>query len=1002
MNQLVRHVFVLLVAMTPLWMWAQQTVKGVVNASETGEPLVGATVLVQGTQNGVLTDNAGAFSIAVPDANSTLIVSYLGYARQEIVLNGQSNITISMVSDQSTLDEVVVVGYATQKKVNLTGAVSVVNGGEISKRPVLQTSNALQGMSPGVTVRTFGGGPGDDGGEVRIRGLGTLNNNDPLVLIDGVVGSFTDVDPSNIESISILKDAASAAIYGSRASGGVVLITTKRGSDGFSVTYNGYAGIQVPVDQPEYLGPVEFLRLFNKASINSTGAPAYEDAFINSYLANNAADPDHFPITDWQKLAMRENPLQQQHSVSFNAGSDRSKILGTLLYMNQQGLLENSEFQRYGFRLNSDVKATDQISFFADLNLKFSDDYEPNGGEGSLFQSIARIYPTAPSIYSDGSWGQGWNGDNPVARARDGGVNNTKTNLAIINLGVNIEPVKGLVFTGSFAPRMQTDFQKNFRQRIAFLDVDSKDLITAAPATSYMYEAYNRALDIYLKGLVSYENHIGGLNYQAMLGYDQTLLRTDNFFASRDGFDFPDFQELNAGSEELRDNGGSAGELALRSYFGRVNFNLKERYLLEANFRYDGTSRFIGENQWGFFPSLSAGWRISEESFLKSVTWVNNLKLRASWGQLGNQNTSSRYPTVSSINLNQNVVLANNAFFGAASIAALSNPNLRWETTTQTDIGIDIGLFNSKLDIVFDYYIRDTRDILIDLPVPETSGFSSVVENAARVENKGWDFGIIYNNKIGDFRYSIGGNISDVRNRVLDLFNTGPYINGLQIIQEGEEMNSIFGYEAAGFFQTAEEITNHATQFGALVPGDIKYVDQNSDGIINAADRVIIGSRIPRYTYSSTIELGYKGFDLSIFLQGIGKYNGYQNSHAAWPFQNSGSAKAQVRHTDTWSPDNPDARYPNWYLNTTTNNYNTSSFWMTDASYLKVKNVVLGYNFPQAMLENTPINRARIYMSGQNVFSFDKMEGFDPESPLGDANFYPQVAVYAVGVNLTF
>ena len=979
-----------------------RAVIGTVTSSDDGQPLIGVNILVVGSSVGTITDTDGRYTLELPDGADLLQFSYTGFQPQEVSVGLQSRIDVIMAPGE-LLEEVVVIGYGAQKKVNLTGAVSVVQGEEITKRPVFQTSNALQGISPGVTVRTFGGGPGDDGGEVRIRGLGTLNNNDPLVLIDGVVGAFSDVDPNNIESISVLKDAASAAIYGSRASGGVILITTKRAkAGGFSVTYDGYVGVQSPVDLPEYLDATEFLKLYNKASVNSTGNPQHQEAFINDYAANHSRDPDHFPDVDWEKETLVKNPRQQFHSLSINAGSDRVRVLGVLGFQDQQGLIQNSEYQRYAVRLNTDIKASDRMRFFADLNLKLSDDQEPGSGEGGIFIAMNRIWPTLPALYSDGSWGEGWNGDNPLALSKASGLDKTKTNLAILNLGFNFQPLKGWNIDATYAPRLETDFRKRHVKRIEYLDIDTKNIIATNPNITSLFESYNRNLDTYGKLQTSYEQTIHKLTYKILAGVDQTLLRTDNFSASRVGFAFPDFGELNAGSEDLKDNSGSASELALLSYFGRLNLNWSEKYLFEANFRYDGTSRFAEGNRWGFFPSLSVGWRVSEEPFLQNLDAVDNLKFRFSWGQLGNQNTNGRYPTTSSINLNQAVVFSNGGPQGAASIAALVNPLLTWETTTQTDFGMDLGLFNNKLEVVFDYYWRYTNDILISLPVPQTSGFSSIQENAAEVENKGWDLGVNFNDRKGDFNYSLGFNLSDVRNKVLNLLETGPYISGFQIIQEGEEMNSIFGFQSDGFFQNQAEIDAHAKQFGVLRPGDIRYVDQNSDGVINAEDRVIIGSRIPRWTYGANLNFGYKGLDLSVFLQGIGRYNGYQSSHAAWPFENSGSGKAQIRHADTWSTDNPNARYPNWYIATNGNNYQRSSFWATDASYFKLKNFVLGYTFPQQFAGNKYFKKLRVYISGQNVITLDKMEGFDPESPLGDANFYPQVSVYTFGVNANF
>jgi TonB-linked SusC/RagA family outer membrane protein len=459
---------------------------------------------------------------------------------------------------------------------------------------------------------------------------------------------------------------------------------------------------------------------------------------------------------------------------------------------------------------------------------------------------------------------------------------------------------------------------------------------------------------------------------------------------------------LNAYPSLNQNLGGFGNAWALRSYYGRMNFVAKDKYLLEINSRYDGSSRFASDfKRYGYFPSFSAGWIISKEKFMDDLQFVSLLKIRASYGSLGNQNIGN-YPYLSSLSLGQGVFNGNIVSSAAQLVAA--NREITWESTSVLNLGLDAAVLNNKLNLEFDYYIKKTDDILLTLPIPLTTGLSPAVQNAGKVDNKGWDLNIRYNDKIGkNFNFGITGVLSDVKNRVVDLKGTGPYISGFQITQVGQEMGAIFGYQSAGLFKTAEEITGHAKQFGALKPGDIKYVDQNKDGVIDANDRVIIGSRIPRYTYSLNLFLDYKGFDLTVFFQGVGKWNGYQNVDGAWAFHNAGSVRDI--HLGRWSPtktdaENAKATYPRFFV-AQQNNQQNSGYWVDDASYLKMKTVALGYTIPNKILNKTPFSLFKIYLSGQNVFSWDKVPGYDPETPLGGPSNYPQVASFVAGVRVS-
>jgi TonB-linked SusC/RagA family outer membrane protein len=979
--------------------FAQTTkVTGKVTSFE-GKPMELVTVKVKGSGEATATNAEGLFSI---NAKIPSILQFSSVGFKSLELPSTSTLMlVTMESQTDSLDQVVVVGYSRQKKVNLTGAVSVVSGAELSKRPVMNTTVALQGALPGVTVTQANGVPNANG-TIRIRGIGTLGNNDPLVLIDGVVAGFNDIDINNIESISVLKDAASASIYGSRAASGVILIASKRGKSGkMKVDYDAFFGTQTPVDKPKYLDAVGFMQMYNEALTNEGGAPRFTDTYINSYMANNAIDPDHYPNTDWQKSTFT-NGAQQQHTITLSGGSDRIKLLAAVNYMDQNGIINNSGFKRYSLRLNADYKASDKLSFQFDINLRQDKNIAPSIGYSELFRQVYRVPPIYAAKYSDGSWGPGWEGGNPLAYSYASGVNSTIGNTALINLQANYTPIKGLNINFNFAPNFGTSYNSNNQQKIDYLNFDTKALLFSNPNKVSLSNSNANALTNYLKVQANYTKSFKWLDMSVLTGAEQTDSRTQTFGASRELTLFPELIQLNAYPSLNQNVSGDATSWALRSFYGRINLVASSKYLLEINARYDGSSRFAEDyKRYGFFPSVSAGWIMTREKFLSDVKWLNLLKLRASYGELGNQNIGD-YPYISSVTLGQGVL--NNNIISVAAQNVVANREITWESTKMLDFGFNAAFFGNKLNVEFDYYVRNTDNILLTLPIPLIVGLSAGVQNAGKVENKGWDLQIGYNDRIGkDFKFGITGVLSDVKNKVIDLKGTGPYISGFQITQEGQEIGSLYGLQAKGLFLNQAQVTASPTQFGSFGKGDISYVDQDNNGVINANDRVIIGSRIPRYTYSANLFFDYKGFDLTLFFQGVGKYNGLQIQDAAWAFFNAGSVRDI--HLGRWNPaktdeENANATYPKFFI-AQTNNTQTSSYWVKDASYIKLKTVSIGYTFPATILKKTPFSLFKIYLSGQNVFSWDKFPGYDPEAQLGNPFFYPQVSSYVAGVRMS-
>lgn len=992
-------IFLVLLNFQPVELAAQSMkVTGKVVSSD-GKPIERVTVTVKGLKEASLTNGEGFFSLTA-DRKSVLQFSAIGFTSVELAA-GPEPMSVILEAQSESLDQVVVVGYSKQKKVNLTGAVSVISGAEIAKRPVFNPTVALQGALPGVTVSQFNGVPGQ-AAQIRIRGIGTLGNNDPLILIDGVVSNIGDIDPNNIDNISVLKDAASASIYGSRAAGGVILITSKRGKSGsMKVDYDAFYGFQQPVDKPKYLDAVGFMKMYNEALTNEGSAPKFTDDYINNYMANNAKDPDRFPNTDWQKATFTKG-LQQQHSITLNGGTDRIRLLAALNYMDQNGIVNNSGFKRYSLRVNADYKASEKLAFQFDMNLRREITSLPSVGYSELFRQVYRVPPIYAAKFSDGSWGPGWEGGNPLAYSNASGLNSTAGNTVLINLQANYSPIKGLNINLNYSPRFFSNFGSNNQRKIDYFNFDTKALLFSNPNKVSLTNSHNNVLTNYLKAQVDYSATFNWLELNVLAGAEQTDNRSQSFNASRELSLFPELVQLNAFPSLNQNMSGDATSWALRSYYGRLNFVASDKYLLELNARYDGSSRFAADfKRFGFFPSFSAGWILSKEKFLSRVDWLSLLKLRASWGSLGNQNIGD-YPYISSFVLGQGVFNGN--IVSTAAQTVLANREITWETTKQLNFGFDGSFFRNKVNVEFDYYIKNTEDILLTLPVPLIVGLGAGVQNAGSVENKGWDFQIGYNDKIGkDLKFGITGVFSDVRNKVLNLKGTGPYISGFQITREGDEIGALYGLQAKGLFQKQEEVTASATQFGAVKPGDIQYVDQNKDGVINNNDRVIIGSRIPRYTYSANVFLEYKGFDLTLFFQGIGKWNGLQIQDAAWAFFNAGSVRDI--HLDRWSltrtaEENAKATYPRFFISQT-NNTQTSSYWVDDASFIKLKTAVIGYTVPSTILKKTPFSFFKVYLSGQNVFSWDKVPGYDPEAPLGNPFNYPQVASFVAGVRVS-
>ena len=977
-----------------------------------GRPLVGVNVMVKHSNIGAKTDNNGAFHITVPDKRSVLIFSYLSFKTEERLVGNNSVFDIVLTPEYSGLNQVVVVGFGTKKKVDLTGAISTISGEEIENRQVGQTSMALQGIAPGVTITQGTGQPGVDGGTIRIRGVGTLNNPDPLVLVDGIEMSINSIDVSSVQSISVLKDAAAASIYGSRAANGVILVTTKRGGKGISVSYNSYLGVQRATNIPRKVNAVDHMTLLNEAYTNIGLSPVYTTDFINQYPANHITDPDNYPDEDWEKAILNGNGLQTNHFLSLSGGTDRFKFYGAFGFLSQNGLVKPVNYKRTFFRLNTDVEISKKLSgsfdvFIINSNRGSVSQYNSvssNGsGIGLIWGMMNKLPAVQPIRNSSGTWAVGQNGENPVAILKDGGFYQETSTPIEGNFSLKYKPFDFLTAQVAYSPNFSQPQTKSFVNVINTYNPNGT-IAFSLPGANYLNETVAKIQSDQAQATLNFSKDYGRHALSLLGGFQYVNYSNSGFGAFRDGFLFPEYTVLSAGSVSNMQNSGTATAWSLVSYFGRLNYNYDDKYLFEANIRYDGSSRFSEGHKWGTFPSFSAGWRISQENFMESVRGViNNLKIRASWGRLGNQNIGSDYPFASTVTLGTNYI-SNGVAQNGAAITTAANPDISWESTEMSNIGADITI-QKNLSVSFDYYYKKTTGILLQLNIPQTMGLTAPYQNAGVVENKGWDLQVDYTNHVGKFRYGITATLSDVKNKVLDL--KGIQQNGLIVNHEGYPINSLFLYHSQGLISEKDMngSGNYAgpTQFGSVKPGDIKYQDYNNDGIINSNDQQVLGSTIPRYTYSVNLSLGYQNIDVSALFQGVARVDGYLSSNAIMPFFSGGTAFEEMKDRWTTANPNPDAKFPRLAFGQSNNTQN-SSFWEKSAAYLRIKNLQVGYTLPASILNRFKIKKIRIYLSGENLFTLTKFwTGWDPEIPAGSNGFYyPQVKTYNAGLNVNF
>ncbi len=993
-------------------------VSGVV--SDAGGPLPGVTIMEKGTANGVSSDIDGKYSLTV-QPGAVLVFSFVGYKTQEIVVGNQTTINVVMKEDSQMMEEVVVVGYGTQKKVNLTGSIAAVGQEELKDRVNTDVLKAVQGTVPGVTIISR---PGSDA-TINFRGRGNLGTSSPLYVIDGAIADaefFSSLDPSTIESISFLKDAASSAIYGSRAAYGVVLVKTKGGKKGdMKVTYNGYMGFKVDTYRPKVVDSWQYAELYNEAMYNAnpSNQPRYTQEQIQKF--KDGSDRDLYPNTKWYDLVLNDMAVTTQHQLNFQGGSENIRYFVGMGYVYDENLTPGAHSDR--FNLSGNISADVKPWLTLNTNVKYIYRQYQRDGAPSLMTCLT-IPVTYAAKQSDGSWGTVIGGSqapaeyikkNPLRNLEGGDWQEQHRKNSMIDLGFDIKPVKGLVLTGQFVYKGWDYRNKSYS---ASWDNVSSFLTGLEIAGSgrdenkmeYDWQTTSRLL---YNGLAKYNWNNDDHDLSVLAGVSYEHYKWNKSYSWRKGFPDNNMEDMNGGSSADSDTyaEGGATENKMLSYFGRVNYSLFGKYLFEANLRADASSRFHKDERWGIFPSFSAGWRINQENFMKDVQWVSNLKLRASWGQLGNINNVGDYDYLPTYGMGNNYNFEDVIVNGMIENKP-ANKTLSWETVTITDIGVDFDIFDGKLSLVADWYIKNTKDILLAYNVPKEVGIpdgNKPSQNLGKVENKGIEIALNHRNKVGDVSYSVGFNVSKNWNKVKDLGTSDPMIESPWIKTVGQPIGTFYGYKTDGLL-TQEDIDNGNYISNGTTPqaGDIKFVDVEKDGKLDGDDRTFIGCDVPDVTYGVNFNVQYKGVELSVFGQGVAGTKVKFSEEQAWAFFEDASPREWHLNRWTEANPNPNAVYPRIYLKGNPNqNYNQqfSDFWLFDADYFRVKNITLGYSFPKAWMDRCFLDSAKIFFTAENPFTIradKRMKDFDPEATSGRGVGALGIRTFAFGVNVSF
>lgn len=1002
----------------------QQKITGIVTDASNGTPLPGVNILVQGTTIGTISDIDGNYSLEVSDPNVVLTFSFVGYVSETVKVSGNSPVNVALVPDVKALQEVVVVGYGTRKKETLTGAISKIDGNDMKVNPAPNLSNSLGGKIPGIVSVNTSGQPGADGNKILIRGLGTIGNNDPLIIVDGIdVGNIDRLDPNDIESLSVLKDA-SAAIYGSKAANGVIIVTTKRGTKGKPRIEYGYnLGLGRPTVKPEIANAYEYNKYINAYYVANNEA---DKQISNEDLEKmrTGSDPDnYFANTDWWDAVVRKNAPIQRHTASIRGGTDELKYFASIGHLDQESVFKNGAdaFKQNNYRANFDWQLNKYIKLGINLDGRFDNVAKPTTDMRDIWWMTQAINPRFPVYFSNGlPWEGKEDGWNPVMMASNkGGTDVTKTNAYrnMVTFEVKLPWMEGLSVDGWYS---YDNSQKNSRrQQYPWTVYGRKNADGVYPPTIAkrlaqvsLTEKSEWSNSQTFNTKLNYARKFGSHDISAFIAYEQNQYDLKWISSYRNDIisTNPDAQ-IFMGSQLGQLANGSAYKSSRQSYFSRLSYNYASKYYVDFNFRRDGSPIFPSNKRFGNFPGLSASWRISEENFLKSAApYINNLKLRASWGQLGNDRVSEyQYLTAYTYTDAQVVMGGANSIYPAFYPGVNANPNITWEVAENKNIGLEAGLWDRLIEIEFDVFRNSRKNLLIprNASIPDYVGLKLPSENLGKMRNQGFELLLTHNYKLGDFNYSISGNYSYNNNKVVDIDETPNVLDWQKRTGKpytGANFQDGLYYKTDGLYSQADIDNADFPKYGGAKAGDIKVVDYNKDGKINGDDRVRMDKSldVPRIMYGFSIKANYKAFDLNMVFQGAAKV--YRYLYTADIGIRGNFLKEY--YTDYWSEANPDARWPKANPNTfgSTNN---NDFFILPAGYLRLSSMEIGYNLPKSLLSKISVEGLRFYFSGSNLFLvYNKLKYFDPEAA-SDGNgirgySYPRQRILNFGVNVSF
>lgn len=982
-------------------------IKGIVKDSK-GLPLPGVTVKIKSMNKGVVTDINGFFDLEAPD-DAVLVVSYLGYVTQEVPVAGKTNLEITMADNAKNLDEVVVVGYGTQKKSSTTAAISTLKGSDITQNAVAHVSNSLAGRVSGVLAVQSSGEPGVDVSTIRVRGIGTTGNANTLTIVDGIPRSFNQVDPNEIESVTVLKDAAAVAPYGLAGANGVILVTTKRGKEGkIALSYNSWYGSQQPTRYPKYLNSYDYAVALNQADINAGFAQAYSADALQKY--KDHSDPDHYPDHDWMREVIDFNAPMSSQNLTFTGGSDKVKFFSSLGYLYQQGSVNVINYSRYNLATNVDVKATSTTTVSFDIKGSYEVTKNPAGTSGTgIYTSVTK---NAPLLASPLTFSNGLPGNTLLPSIYNSGYNNVDNNILYTQFSVEqkVPFVPGLALKGVVAYDKSYGFQKTWTTPYTYYVLNSSNQFVptaAGLAAPSLYQLFNQAVNTTLQGYLTYQRTFGKHDINLLAVVERRNGNSNKFDAQRLNYQV-NLDELSQGSSNKNDydNSGSSASSKQLGYVYRATYNYNQKYFAEFSGRYDGHYYFAPGKRFAFFPAASIGWRLSEEHFIKdNFTWIDNLKLRGSVGKSGNL-AGSAFQYLPSYGLNNSYVFGGTNFIQVqgAFANAEPNPNITWETSNKADIGIDGTLFRGDFGFTFDVFKERRSDMLLApnavVPVEYGIGLSQI--NAGIMDNQGVDMSLTYYHKYSNgLTFNLGGNFTYAKNKLVQTFENGSTYNNPNRRLTGRPLNTQFGFHAIGFFQSQAEIAASPTQFGKLIPGDIKYQDVNNDGKIDDNDQVVIGKpQFPQIIFGFTGSVAWKGIDLSMLWQGAAEANYILNDETATPFFNG--AKIFQEQLNTWSPSNPNPRFPILLPAPSTNSLQVTDLYIRNGSYLRLKTLEVGYTLPKFIMSKIKIKSIRLFATGQNLITFSADKFIDPEEGNARARYYFQQKVFTAGANVNF